>query len=142
MLHGHIVDEFLDQHRLAYSGAPEQTDLSALGIWFQKIYYFYPCLKYLAYRPLFLKSRRLSIYAVPLHGAVYRIPSVNGISEHIEHPAQCIVAHRHRYGMSRRIYLHATAYAFTSGKHYAAHHVVLNMLGHFHYFLFSGNIYI
>ena len=34
---GHVVDEFLDEHRLADAGAAEQADLAALGVRRQKI---------------------------------------------------------------------------------------------------------
>ena len=37
VLHGDVVDEFLNQHRFAHASAAEQADLAALGIGLQQV---------------------------------------------------------------------------------------------------------
>ena len=37
VLHGYVMDEFLDKYGLTYSGAAEEADLTSLGIGLQKV---------------------------------------------------------------------------------------------------------
>ena len=55
MLCGDVSDQLLDQYRFTYSGTSEQTDLTALRVWSQKVNNFDSCLKDLNDRTLVLK---------------------------------------------------------------------------------------
>jgi hypothetical protein len=46
VLHGNVMDEFLDKYGLSYSGTAEESDLAALGIGFQKVDNLDTCFQY------------------------------------------------------------------------------------------------
>ena len=83
MLLGDVVDQFLDQHGLAYPRAPEQADLPALCVGGQQVNDLDPRLKDDRRRVLVLIVRRRTvdrIVTLRLHGALL----VNRLAQHIE----------------------------------------------------------
>ena len=65
MLRGDIVNEFLDDDRLTYSGAPICPDLTTPGERSNQIDYFKASLEDLGARLLFFKGRRLPVVLSP-----------------------------------------------------------------------------
>ena len=61
MLCRYVVDQLLDQYRLAYSCTAEESDLTTLLIWAEKIYDLDTGLKHFLRRCLILECRSRSV---------------------------------------------------------------------------------
>ena len=125
VLHGHVVDELLDEHGLAHAGAAEQADFTPLGVGLQQVDDLDARLQDLPHGPLLGEGGGLAVDAVAIHLRGDRVPAVDGLPQHVEHPAQGLFAHRHGDGLSRGGDLHPPGHALAAGQHDAPHHVVL-----------------
>ena len=141
MLGGNVVDQLLDEHRLAHACAAEQADLAALGIGRQKVDDFDAGLKHIHHRPLVLKGGGLPVDGPGLAGPD-RPLLIDGLSQDVEHPAQYALAHGNGDGRSGGRDLHAPAQALAGREHDAAHGISPHMLGHFHHLAFSSQLYL
>ena len=131
VLGGDIVDEFLNEHRLADARAAEQTDLAALGIGFQKIDHFDPRLQDLHGGRLIDEIGRLSVDLPPLlrfDGSA----AVNGLAQYVEHASERAGADGHADPAAVRSHLHAAGKPLAACKHDAAHRVALDVARDLH----------
>src|SRR5579883_882527 len=95
MLHGDIVDELLNNNRLADTCAAEQTDLSAAQIRLEQIDHFDTGLEHLEPRRLFFKCRRCAVN----RRMVLRFDRphvIDRLSQYVQHAPQRLLAHRNR----------------------------------------------
>ena len=95
MLLRDVVDELLNEHRLAHAGTTEQTHLAALHIWGEQVDDLDAGLEDLGGRRQLVECRRLTVNRPPL-GLADRAALVNRLSEHIEDAAQSGLAHGDR----------------------------------------------
>ena len=139
VLGGNIVDQLLDQHRFAHAGAAKQADLAAPGIGGQQVDDLDPCLKQVHHRALVGKAGGLAVDGPVLLGG-YCSLAVDGIPQHIEHPAQHALPHRDGDGPAPGLHLHAPADPLAGGEHEAADGVPADVLGHLHDTLLTAHL--
>ena len=92
---GHVVDQFLNQNRLAHAGAAEEADLSAARIGRQQVDHLDAGDEDQRVGRLIGKGRRGLVDRPPFsvgHGALF----VDRLANHVDDAAQCAVAHRNR----------------------------------------------
>jgi peptide chain release factor 1 len=95
VLLGDVVDQLLDQHRLAHAGAAEQADLAALHVRGQQIDHLDAGLEDLDRRRQVGECGRLAV-DLPALAVGQRVAVVNRLAQHVEDPAQRHLADRHR----------------------------------------------
>jgi hypothetical protein len=103
VLLGHVVDQLHDQHGLAHTGAAEQADLAALAVRGQQVDDLDPGLEHLDLGVLLDEGGRLAVDR-QLHLRDHRALLVGGLADHVEDPAQALLANRHldrRAGVER-----------------------------------------
>src|SRR5690606_31726933 len=130
VLVGHVVDQFLDQYRLAYTGAAEEADLAAPGEGADEVDDLDARLQNLHRRADVGHVGRRPVEGVALFGLGLLL-AVDGFTHHVEHAAQGLAAHGHADGRALVDALHAAAQAVGGSHGDAAHHVVAQVLGHF-----------
>ena len=133
MLHGHVVDELLDQHGLAHAGAAEQADLAPLGIGLQQVDDLDARLQNLHSGALLLKGGGGAIDAAAGHVVGHGGAAVDRLAQHVEHTAQGGRAHGDLDRVAGGLYLHPPGQALAAGKHHAADGAVPHVLGHLHH---------
>ena len=133
MLHGHVVDQLLNQHRLAHAGAAEQADLAPAGVGLQQVDDLDARLQNLHRRTLLLKGGGLAVDGLGGGALGHRTLAVDGLAQHVEHPSQGGLAYGHLNGAARDIHRQAPGQPFAGGEHDAAYHAPAHMLGHLHH---------
>ena len=124
--------ELLNKYGLTYTGASEQTDLSALRIRLEQVYYLDACFEDLYRRADLIKPRRLSVYRKSLSTLRNSIAAVDRLAENVEHPAENIVSYRYSDGIACSLDLHAAAHTFGAGEHDASYLAAADMLSYLH----------
>ena len=127
VLGGDVADKLLDQHGLAHAGASEQANLAALGVGGQQVDDLNARLQDLHRGALLGKARRVPVDG-PLLLAIGRALVVDGVAQHVEHPAQGPLPHRHADGPAGGGDSHAAGKALAGGQGDAAHRAVAQML--------------
>ncbi len=94
MLHRHVVNQFLNQHRLADARAAEEPDLSALQIRLDQIDHFNSRLEHFESGGLIFERGRRPMNRIALLG-FHRTEIVDRLAEHIQHAPERRTAHRH-----------------------------------------------
>jgi len=84
VLHGDVVDQLLNQHGLAHTGAAEKADLSALQVGLHQIDHFDAGLEHFQLRGLILERRRRAMDGVASL-AGHRAQVVDGLAKHVQH---------------------------------------------------------
>ncbi len=84
MLLGEVVDELLDEHRLADARAAEQADLAALCVGGEQVDDLDPRLEHLGGRAEILRSRGVLVDSAPFHTLGQRSAFVDGLAEQVE----------------------------------------------------------
>ena len=107
MLLGEVVDQLLDQHGLADSGAAEQADLAALGVRREQVDDLDPGLEHLRRRRQVLDPRRRLVDAPPLDVGRQGLALVDRLAEQVEDPAERDLADRDRDRSAGVDHLHA-----------------------------------
>ena len=132
MLHGHVVDQLLNEHGLAHAGTAEQADLAALGVRLDKVNDLDARFQNVRSGHL-LGKRGGGTVDLPAGsvGADRRL-AVDGVAQHVEHAAQRGLAHRHGDAAAGGGNGQAPAEAVAAGHHDAAHRFVFQMLLHLH----------
>ena len=129
VLHGHVVNQFLNQHRLAHAGAAEQADLSALQVRLHQIHNLDAGLEHFQRRGLIFERRRGAMNGIALLG-FYRAQVVHWLAEHVQHAAERRAAHRHGDRSARVDRLHAAHHAFGGLHGHGAHAAFAQVLLH------------
>ena len=127
VLCGNVTDKLLDQHCLAYAGAAEQTDLSALLVGAEKIYHLDTCLQDLRLRGLLLKSRRFPVNRKILFH-LWLLFIINRLTQNIEDTSQSILAHRNRDRRACSHGIHAADKAVRASHGNTSHRIITQML--------------
>ncbi|MNE24669.1 hypothetical protein D3C80_1179660 [compost metagenome] len=88
-----VVDQFLDGYGFTNTGTAEQADLTALGIWCQKVDNLDSCFQDFCLCGQFIKGRSQTVNRVTL--SCYNFSTViNRVTQHVEHAAQCSCTNR------------------------------------------------
>ena len=141
MLHGHIVDQFLDQHGFAHASTAEQADLAALRIGLQQIDHLDAGFQHLGHGLLLGKAGGLAV-DFPLGGVGGQgLLAVDGLPQHIEHTPQGSIAHRHLDAVAGGLHLHTAGHIFAGPQQNAAHLLLPDMLGNLHHTGFSLHLH-
>ena len=111
----YITDKLLYEHRLTYSGAAKQSDLSTLLVRAEQIDNLDSCLEKLCARRLLFKLRSLSVYGKILHIGRCRL-IVYRLTKNIKNTSECILTYRNSYRRACSGYIH-TANQSVSGTH-------------------------
>jgi len=128
-LDGDIVDQLLDQHRLADACAAEQPGLAALGIGLEQVDDLDAGLEHLGPGLQILEGRGIAMDS-PLLFRLQRSQVINRLADEIEQTAQRRLAHRH---LDRRAGVHYLLAALQSVRRIhgdAAGGVLAQMLRH------------
>ena len=121
MLGRDIVDELLNEHRLADASAAEQTDLAALRIRLQKVNDLDAGFQQFRHRALVGKGRGLAVN-FPLRCVVrQRALAVDGFAQYVEHPAKRRLADRHLNAGTGHLDRHAARKLLACPQQHAAH---------------------
>ena len=132
MLGGDVVDELLDEHRLAHPGAAEEADLTAPGIGGEQVDDLDARLHDLGGGALLGKGGGRPVDGPGLLG-LYRALLVDGLAQDVEHPAQGLLPHRGLDGGAGGDHLVPPAQPLAGGEHDAPDGVPAHVLGHFHH---------
>ena len=97
MLICYVTDQLLNQYGLTYTGAAEQTDLTALGIRAKKVDDLDACLKDFRRRFNLRKLRCGSVNRYTLDIRVQRAFAIDRLTDNIKHTAERTFADRHHY---------------------------------------------
>ena len=111
MLHGHVVNQFLDENRFADSRAPEQSNLSALQERLNQVHDLDARLKHLQRRGLLVQQRRWPVDLVP-RLAGQRPELVHRFAEYVHHAAEGGPAHGHADALAQVVSFHPAHQAF------------------------------
>ncbi len=95
VLLGDVVDQLLDQHRLAHAGAAEEADLAALDVRRDQVDHLDPGLEDLHRRRELAERRRVAVDGHALHAFERRLV-VDRLAEHVPDPAEGLLADRDR----------------------------------------------
>ncbi len=131
VMQGDVVDQLHDNHGLAYTGAPEQTHLSAFGIGLQQVNDLNAGFQH--FRLGFLLFER---WSRPVNGirflGGYRAESINRITQHVHDPTQRLATHGHRDGTTRIPDFQAAHQSVRGGHRHGPRPVLSQMLGNLH----------
>src|SRR5439155_2935372 len=96
VFHGDVVNQLLDDDRLADAGAAEEPDLAALEVRLEQVDDLDPGLEHLQLGRLILERRRLAMDRPAFLRFDWAIGEVYRLAEHIEHSAERFRTDRHR----------------------------------------------
>ena len=119
MLRRDVVDELLDEHRLADARAAEEADLAALCVGFQKIDDLDARFEQLHGGRLLFEGGRAAVDG-PMLFRLDGLSAVDGLAEDVEHPAERPLAHGHFDGAAFGNDFHAAGEPFAAAQHDAA----------------------
>ena len=114
-----VVDELLDEHRLADARTAEEADLTALCVGFQKIDDLDARFEQLHGGRLLFEGGRAAVDGPTLF-RFNRLAAVDGLAEDVEHPAERPLAHGHFDGTALGNHFHAAGEPFAAAQHDAA----------------------
>ena len=132
VLHGHVVDQLLNEHGLAHAGAAEQTDLAALGVRLDEVDDLDARFQNIGGGHLLGKGGGAAVDLPAGSVGAHRRFAVDGVAQHVEHTAQCGLAYRYGDAVAGGGDGQTPAEAVAAGHHNAAHRLVLQMLLHLH----------
>ena len=130
VLHGYVVDELLNEHRLAHAGAAEEADLAAFQVRLHEIDDLDAGLEHFQSGGLIFERRSGAVNLIALlgfHGA----EAVNRLAENIQHPAQSFAADGNGNSLAEIFGLHSADEAFGGLHRDAADTAFAEMLLHF-----------
>ncbi len=130
MAAGNIVDQFLDDDRLAHTGAAEQTDLAAFQKRLDQIDDLDPGLKHLFAGCLLFKRRRGAMDGPPFL-CIDRSQLVHWLTNDVQDAAQRRDAHRDGNLRAQVEALHAPYHALGRLHRHATNPAFANVLLHF-----------
>ena len=133
VLHGDVVNQFLNQHRLADARTAEQADLAALGIRLEQVDDLDARFEDVDGRLLLGERRRLAVDLPALGVVRHGRASVDRRAEGVEHPPERPLADRHADAAAGGDRLHAAGEVFALREHDAAHGVSADLLRDFHH---------
>ena len=136
MFCGNILDQLLNQDCLTNTSSTEQTDLTTLGIWCQKVDNFDTCLQDLNCRFLLFKARRISVDH-PVFFIVKRFSTIYCLSENVEQSSQSTVTYRNFDSASCSNYFSVSLKSLAGTQHDASNHIISQMLRNFHNTFFT-----
>ncbi len=132
VLHGDVVDHLHHDHGLAHPGAAEHAHLAAAGEGDQKVDDLDPGFQDVDRGVLVGQGGGGAVDGVVVLG-VDRSQAVHRPADHVEHPAQGLVAHRHLDGLFGVLDRKSPAQALGDVHGDAADGVVAQVLGHLHH---------
>ena len=100
VLHGDVMNKFLNKNGFSHARAAEKSYFSALGIGLKQIYNLYAGFEYFSGRLLLDKMRRFSVNGES--GSLFgkRLAAVYYVAQHVKHTAERIFADRHGYTLA------------------------------------------
>ena len=128
MLARDVVDQLLDQHRLADAGAAEEADLAAADVRRDQVDHLDARLEDLQLRGQLAERRRIAVDRPALAGRGFL--AVDGIADHVPHAAERLVADGNRDRLARVDDLRAAREAVGGVHRDRADAVVAEMLLH------------
>ena len=121
VLCGDVVDQLLNEHRLADARAAEKSNFAALRVRLEQVDDLDAGLQDLRCRALVCKDRSLAVN-FPLRRVFGQCAfTVNGFAQHVEHPAERRLADRYADAGSGGLDLHSAREQLTCAQQYAAH---------------------
>ena len=132
MLRRNIADQLLNEHRLADTCTSEQSDLTTLCIRGKQVNDLDAGLEHFYDRALLLEARRLSV-DTPVLLLLQLLTAVDRIAEHVEQSSQRLLSYRNFDTASGSRYFHILMQPFTGSQHNTAHHIITDVLRHFHH---------
>ena len=127
---GDVVDQFLDEHRLAHAGAAEQADLAALGVGREQVDDLDAGDENLGFRRLLdIAGSRLMDRAPSLH--LDRPGFIDGLADDVHDAPERALADRDRNRLAGVRHLLAAHEALGNVHGDAAHRVLAELLGDF-----------
>ena len=140
VLHGHVVNQLLNQNRFADAGTAEQANFPALQEGLNEVHDLDACLKHLQRCGLLVQqgSRPVNL----IHGRTrQRAQLIHRLSKNVHHPPQRGSAHRNTDALAEIVSFHPAHQAFRGLHRYGAHapfpEVLLHLRGHINRF---GNV--
>ena len=85
VLHGHVVNQLLNEHGFAHAGPAEQADFAATGIGLQQVDHLDARLQNLHRGALLLEGGGLAVDGAHRGALGHRAAAVNGLAQHVEH---------------------------------------------------------
>ena len=128
VLLGEVVDQLLDQHRLADAGAAEQPDLAALGVGGEQVDDLDAGLEHLGRRRQVLGARGLLVDAAALDVRGQVLAEVDRLAEQVEDPPERGLADGDRDRRAGVDHLEAAREAVGRVHRHGAHAVVAEVL--------------
>jgi peptide chain release factor 1 len=128
VLLGDVVDELEDEHGLAHAGAAEQADLAAAPVRGQQVHDLDPGLEHLDLHRLVGELGGQAVDGVEL-GGVDRAALVDRQADHVQDPAQHLLAHRHLDRSPGVLHRHAPHQAVGGVHGHAADRTFAQVLG-------------
>ncbi len=132
VVHGDVVDHFHHDDGLAHAGAAEHPHLAAPGEGHQQVDDLDAGFQHFNGGVLVHEGGRRAVNGVIGLG-IHRTQAVHRAAHHVEHPAEGLMAHRHHDGIAGVFHGHAPDQAVGGVHGDGAHHVVPQVLGHFHH---------
>ena len=130
MFLGNIIDQFLDENGLTYSGTAEQTDLSSFKVRLEQVYHLDSCKKNLLRRCQILKLRWLSMNR-ECSFPVESLHTVNRTAGNIHYPASDLRTYRHCYRTACTFCCHSTLKSVCTVHSNCTHSIFSDVLLHF-----------
>ncbi len=128
--HRDVVDQLLDDDGLADARAAEQPDLAALGERRDEVDDLDPGLEHLGLGLQLGELRRFAVDGPPLGVGRNRRAAVHRLAQHVEDPAQGVLADRHRDRAARVGGRHPADQPVGGGHRHRAHLVAADVLLH------------
>ena len=127
VLHGEVVDQFLNDDGLADARAAEQADLAAAEVGLEQIDDLDAGLEHFETRGLLFEGRRRAVNRVVQLG-VHRTHLVHRLADHVEHAAERLRADRHHHRAPEADRLHAAHQALGGLQRDGAHAAFADVL--------------
>ena len=131
MFLGDIIDKFLNQYSLSYTGTAEQTDFTTFGIRFEQVDHFDTCEEYLLHSSQILKLRGVAMNGICTF-AVESFHTVDRITDYVHQSSFNLFANRHRDRASGGIHFHASLKSVSTVHRYGTHRIFADMLLNFY----------
>ena len=131
MFLGDIIDKFLNQYSLSYTGTAEQTDFTTFGIRFEQVDHFDTCEEHLLHSSQILKLRGVAMDGISTC-TVQLLHAVDRVAHYVHQSSFNLFAYRHCDRASGGIHFHASLKSVSAVHSHGTNRILADVLLNFY----------